>query len=128
MSETEQATQEIIKAFAVARAKLGIIMPLPRITFHLRGTTAGKAYIKENRIDLNPVLLHENLQRFLERTPWHEAAHLISFRKYGMDIRPHGVEWSHVMWAFQKPATRCHSYDTSTVTGRRPKSMCQDIT
>lgn len=127
MSEIERCQQEVIRAYAVARAKLGIVMPMPRITFNLRGTTAGKAYIRENRIDFNPVLLHENLEDFLNRTPWHEVAHLISFRQSGNLIKPHGVEWQRVMWAFSKPATRCHAYDTSAVTGRKPVSICREI-
>lgn len=123
MNEIERCQQEVIKAFEVARNKLGIVMPLPRITFHLRGTTAGRAYIAENRIDFNPVLLRGNLERFLDRTPWHEVAHLLSFRKYGGRIRPHGEEWQRIMWAFGKPATRCHNYDT----GAKPLTICQEI-
>lgn len=111
MSETERCEREIIKAFEVARKKLGIVMPLPLVTWRLRGNVAGRAHIRENRIDMNPVLLHENLEDFILRTPWHEAAHLISFRKHGMGIKPHGPEWRRVMWAFGKPAKRCHNYD-----------------
>jgi len=123
MGEIERCQEEVIKAYEMARRELGIVMPIPRITFNLRGTTAGYAFPAENRIDFNPVLLHGNLERFLARTPWHEVAHLISFRKYGRNIRPHGDEWARIMWAFHKPATRCHTYDT----GVKPRTICREI-
>jgi SprT protein len=127
MSETEQAVQEVIKAFEMARAKLGIVMPLPRVTFHLRGTTAGKAYIRENRIDLNPVLMHENLTKFIDQTVYHECGHILAYKQCGFSIKPHGPEWARILWMFGKPAKRCHNYSTETVTGRKPKGICNEI-
>lgn len=126
MSDTERCEQEIIRAFEIARAKLGIVMDIPRIRWDLRGTTAGKADIRHGIILLNPVLMQDNTERFIDRTPAHEAAHFIAFRTNPAD-RPHGNTWQKVMWALGKPATRCHSYDTSTVTGRKPKSVCTEI-
>ncbi len=127
MNAIERCEQEIIRAYEIARRKMGIVVELPRIKWDLRGTTAGRAYYHENLIRLNPVLLQENTERFVVRTPAHEAAHLIAFRLHGANIAPHGGEWQRVCWAIGIPATRCHSYDVSVVTGQRPKSMCIQI-
>jgi SprT protein len=127
MNATDRCVQEIIEAFEIARKELGIVSKLPRIKWDLRGTTAGKAYYRENLIRLNPVLLQNNEERFINRTPKHEAAHLIAFLKHGGLIKPHGPEWQRVCWALGIPATRCHSYDVSAVTGRKPVGICQEI-
>lgn len=127
MSPTDRCVQEIIEAYKIARDKLGIVAPMPRITWDLRGTTAGRAYYGENLIKLNPVLLQENEEAFIRRTPKHEASHLLSFRLHGGGIQPHGQEWSKMCWTLGISAARCHNYDTSVVTGRKPKSMCHEI-
>lgn len=110
------------------RTKAGIIMPMPIIKFDLRGTTAGRAWGgKKHLIQFNPILLDENPEDFIRQTVGHEVAHLGAFVKHGCGIKPHGQEWSHVMWALRLPAKRCHNYDTSTVTGRAPRMLCHEI-
>jgi SprT protein len=125
MNNVDRCVEEVIKAYEVARKKLGIVMKFPRITFDLTGSTAGKAFYRENRIAFNPKYLQRNTEDFLARTPWHEVAHLISFRKYGGNIRPHGDEWTTIMWTFGKPATRCHNYNSGH---QSPITICREIT
>jgi SprT protein len=110
------------------QTKAGIYLPRPRVKFELRGTVAGRAYYSKNLIQFNPILLDENPEHFVKQTVGHEVAHLAAFVKHGGQIRPHGSEWSRVMWALGLPAKRCHNYDISTVTGRRPKSLAIEIT
>jgi SprT protein len=127
LSVTDRCVEQIELAYKIAQDKLGLVSPFPTIRWDLRGLCAGRAYYRENLIRLNPVLLQDNVEQFIERTPMHEAAHLLAFRKHGGNIDPHGAEWRRVMWALGRPATRCHNYDVSTITGARPKSVVRDI-
>jgi len=102
----------------LANQKLDLCLKYPQVKFSLRGTTAGKADIGANELLFSPTLLRENPDHFIQQTVGHEVAHLISHLKWGWDIDPHGIEWKRVMWAFDLPALRCHSYDTSNVPTR----------
>lgn len=101
-----------------ANEKCGIHLPMPRVIFSIKGTTAGRAHTGKNLIEFNPILLRDNIEDFLNRTPGHEVGHLAADLKYGHAIKPHGHEWQKVMWMLGLPATRCHNYDTSNV-GKR---------
>lgn len=109
------------------RTRAGIILPMPRITFDLRGTTAGRAFYTQNRVAFNPILLDQNPEHFVQQTVGHEVAHLAAFVKHGGHIKPHGPEWSRIMWALRLPARRCHNYDVSTITGQRRISACHEV-
>lgn len=102
----------------IARKKLGITFPTPRVLFGLQGTTAGRAYFPDNKINFQPTLLRENADHFVQQTVGHEVGHLAAYFKYGMTIKPHGHEWASVMWHLGLPATRCHNYDVSNVATR----------
>jgi SprT protein len=104
-----------------------IDLPLFKVEFALRGTTAGKAFIGRRVIQYNPTLLRENPEAFLGRTVGHEVIHHAAYAKYGNGIRPHGEEWQRMMWKMGFPNSRCHSYDTSNVPSqvgkhRRPSA------
>ena len=97
--------------------KLGTTLNYPKVSFDLRGTTAGKAFYQTNEVKFQPTLLFENPETFIEQTAGHEVGHLLArfkFRDRGID--PHGSEWQSVMWYLGLPATRCHNYDTSNVS------------
>lgn len=107
-------------------AKLGLRLQYPKVTFDLRGTTAGKAFAATNELKFQPTLLFENADKFIEQTAGHEVGHLLARFKYrGQKIDPHGSEWQSVMWYLGLPATRCHNYDTSNVSTRigKPRQM-----
>jgi SprT protein len=108
------------------RTKAGIYIAVPIIKFDLRGTTAGRAWGRRNVIQFNPILLDQNPEVFVRQTVGHEVAHLAAFVKHG-NCDPHGQEWRHVMWALGLPAKRCHNYDVSTITGRRPVSLAREV-
>lgn len=56
-------------------------------------STAGRATWPGALIELNPAL-REIGQSEVERTLWHELAHLVAFERAGRrKIRPHGPEW-----------------------------------
>lgn len=58
-------------------------------------STAGRAWCREGRIELNPRLLGlDGGLRALRRTALHEGAHLLAHRRHPRRrIEPHGVEW-----------------------------------
>jgi len=96
-----------------------IIVPKPTIEYNLKGATAGYAYRHKNLIRLNLELLHNQPDDFIERTVPHEIAHLAAF-KYWPEHSPHGAAWQLVMErVLGLPATRCHSYDLSTLSTNR---------
>jgi SprT protein len=106
------ARQRLAQCVQLAHG-LGIRLPMPTVSFDLRGRTAGQAYWTKNHVRLNAVLLTENPSAFIARTVGHEVAHLAARVKYGEGIDPHGPEWQAVMVAFGQDPSRCHSYDTA---------------
>lgn len=114
------------------KARYGVDLPMPKITYDLTGTTAGKAYLYENRIQLNAGLLTRNVDAFIARTVPHEMAHLatqaiypeahqrqVSAFRSTQKRKPHGAQWQEIMRAIGADATRCHSYDVSEVKRKR---------
>ena len=91
----------------------------PQLSFHLKGTAAGMAYLNEHRIALNLVLLQENTAAVLSDVLGHEVAHLCAYYVYGARIKPHGSEWKHVMGLFGLPAKARHSFDVSNIKRRK---------
>jgi len=61
-------------------------------------STAGRAFLYEAKVELNPKLLHlnndlaESLTQ-VRQTLLHELAHLLAHHRYGRGITAHGVEW-----------------------------------
>jgi SprT protein len=102
--------------------KTGRTFEFPYITYDVRGRVAGTACSETNTIDLNPILLNENQDVFIERTVVHELAHLIDAEMHphtretrrGRTKRSlHGRTWKWVMIALGADPSRCHSYDIS---------------
>jgi SprT protein len=99
-------------------------LPLPLVTFDVRGTTAGKAYYRAHRVAFNLKLAeHVGLEAF-QQTITHEVAHLVTALVYGKQ-QPHGWHWARVMEALGARPERCHSYDVSTVRVRRNTRTCK---
>jgi len=100
---------------------------MPTVTYDVRGRTAGTACDYDYSIDLNPVLLNENREVFINRTVVHEFAHLVDGilhpwtreTKRGRNKRSiHGNTWKWVMVKFGVEPSRTHSYDISNAATR----------
>ena len=108
----EKVIRRISEVYAIAERAYGRSFAFPRITFNVRGKAAGRAYFYQNRIALNLQMLLENGQNFIDDTPGHEAAHLISFNVYGIHTKPHGREWQSVMRVIGQAPNCTHSFKT----------------
>lgn len=84
----------------------------PTLSFKQRGKTAGSAYLERWEIRLNPILLAENSDEFINAVIPHEYAHLLTFALYGR-VQPHGKEWQMMMTQIMAlPAERTHRFNT----------------
>lgn len=121
-----RVTTKIQHGIDLAKRRYNIEINMPTVVYKKRGTTAGVANYRTWTIDLNPVLLIENIDKFITRTVPHELAHLICDLVYPHAHRPgrgakrdvHGSYWKDIMRTLGVPSheiTRCHSYDVSTV-------------
>jgi predicted SprT family Zn-dependent metalloprotease len=110
----------IEECFKIAEAKLGVSIPRVPVVFENRSKTrAGAVHTVRNRvtkqititkISLSNQLLHLNGMTFVNRTPAHEAAHVIEltvFKQGG-----HGSTWQRVMRMLGQDAERCHNMTT----------------
>tara|TARA_B110000977_G_C11013789_1_gene468694 strand:+ start:889 stop:1377 length:489 start_codon:yes stop_codon:yes gene_type:complete len=106
--------EQIETAFLAAEAHYGRSIDRVPVTFSNRMThTAGKAFTRNGKgkeIRLSAQLLASEGTNFVERTPGHEAAHIISIELFGMEGRGHGDRWKEVMQVIGITAKRCHSY------------------
>ncbi|MBZ0269562.1 SprT-like domain-containing protein [bacterium] len=84
----------------------------PRVSFDLRGLSAGEACAETGSIRYNEELLLRNGRAFVDEIVPHEVAHLVVDALRGRRrVRPHGREWRAVMEAFGVPPRRCHTFE-----------------
>ncbi len=128
-------TSAIKRCIGIAETKYGRKFAMPTVIYRKRGTVGGTANDARYEIDLNPILLMENLDVFIDRTVVHEFAHLVdgimnphtretrivrTRRGLGRSKRDiHGATWKNIMRLFGAEPSRCHSYD---VTNARVKN------
>ena len=117
MQQRQRACRlRIEEAFVQAEAHYNVTIPRVRITFsNSQKTTAGTAHYyrdshftpyRGTEIRLSNTVLRLNSEEFVERTPGHEAAHIIAvhlFQEIG-----HGPKWKEVMGVIGQPALRTH--------------------
>ena len=119
-----QVLRRLQQGLQLAEQHFNRRFPMPTLNYQVRGVKAGVAYLQQNEIRLNPVLLQENSAEFIEQVVLHELAHLITFQVYGR-VKPHGAEWQKVMnEVFQLPADTCHQFDVSSVQGQTYAYQC----
>lgn len=108
----------------LARQHFAVEFPEPSIVYQQRGTSAGTAWLQSWEIRLNPVLLLENQQPFIDEVVPHELAHLLVFRQFGR-VAPHGREWRWMMESvLLTPASRTHRFETASVQSKTFPYRC----
>lgn len=96
----------------------------PIITYQQRGTAAGTAWLEKNEIRLNPTLLLENQQAFIDEVVPHELAHILVWRHFGR-VAPHGKEWKWMMAdVLGVTPRRTHQFAVQTVSSRHFLYRC----
>jgi SprT protein len=120
---------------ATIKAKYGKDLPMPTVSYDLRGTTAGTASGAKWHIQLNAVLLAQNTDDFMIDTVPHEFAHLACHQIYPQAYETeiirtargvkrtkrsiHGSEWKSIMVALGCDPSRCHRYDVTDARVKR---------
>lgn len=133
----KQVERKLVECIAKAEDTYNISIPFPSIAYDINGKTAGYAVYSKWQIRLNPVLLVENGQAFIDDTPVHELAHLICFKVYPEAHNPtqryavfgssrakrdiHGARWQSIMRTLGSNPTRTHKFDTSNVGHHKTK-------
>ncbi|QIW16700.1 SprT family protein [Pasteurellaceae bacterium RH1A] len=110
-----QVQRQLKCSLEQASAYFGREFEQPAVTYTVKGAKAGVAYLRENEIRLNPVLLAENGADFIQQTVPHELAHLLVYQLFGR-VQPHGKEWKMMMEeVLGVPAEVYHCYDLAKV-------------
>lgn len=113
---------KVVDTLLRAKEYYGREFEVPAIEYKDMGRTAGRAFVRGNRIVLSPTLLQAYPEDFIGRTVPHEIAHLVTGKMYPF-ASAHGMEWRKVMHALTgehiEQVARCHSYDTTIVPNRR---------
>lgn len=100
---------------ALANQALERNYPEPKLVYQQRGTAAGTAWLEHHEIRLNPVLLLENQQAFIDEVIPHELAHLLVWQHFGR-VPPHGKAWKWMMEnVLGVPARRTHQFELDSV-------------
>ena len=111
---------KILETLILAQEIYNREFEIPAIGYRDIGRVAGLAWLRENRVEFSKTLLLENADKFIARTVPHEIAHLICFKLYP-GASGHGREWKSIMSRLGLEPSRCHSYDTSSVSNTRPR-------
>ncbi|CAY75597.1 Protein sprT [Erwinia pyrifoliae DSM 12163] len=99
--------------------------PQPALYYTQRGTAAGTAWLQSWQIRLNPVLLLENQQAFIDEVVPHELAHLLVWKHFGR-VAPHGKEWKWMMESvLGVQARRTHQFAITSVCSRAFPYRCR---
>jgi len=86
-----------------------LLLDLTIVWNHRLQTSAGRARLLEQVVELNPRLLKANPENILEILT-HELAHLVVFARYGK-TSPHGKEWKALMREAGLTPTVYHKMD-----------------
>ncbi|MFT7516961.1 MAG: putative SprT family Zn-dependent metalloprotease [Myxococcota bacterium] len=96
-------------------------LPQLKIVWNTRlRTSAGRALLREQVVELNPRLLSKNEQD-IRAVLVHELAHLLAVARYGQ-VKAHGREWQQLMIEAGADPKVCHSMDASAFYHRRKRS------
>ena len=87
----------------------GYDFDLPALSWDLKGTVGGQAFLNQNKIRINMEALKRYTKKYIEQTIGHEFAHLVAYKS--LLHRGHGHAWAKVMRSFDLFPDRCHEYD-----------------
>lgn len=122
VQEVRQAiAARVEEVFRIMEQKKDRQFERPTIAYDLTGARAGTATYDSRLLRFNLRLAIENQQAFLDDTPGHEAAHLISYDLFGQRGAGHGSLWRSVMAQIGQKPKRCHSFE---VKHNRIKYVC----
>ena len=111
------------------------------ININIRGRAAGQIQyshlIKKGRqkypgslpnLRFNPYLLERYKIEFIEQVVPHECAHLVAYELYGMNIKPHGLEWKKIMVSLYNQTPHVtHRFEIAKTTRRLFNYNCECI-
>lgn len=107
----QQLHSKVLACYNLAETYFLTNFARPEVLINLRGSSAGVAELKANRLRFNPILLAENQTEFIQQVVPHEVAHLLAWRVYGRGIKPHGWQWQQIMQeVFDLEALTTHSF------------------
>ena len=116
---TLPAPDELERRAAELLAQWRVVETAVRVHWNARlSTTAGRAFLRGARIELNPKLL----ARAPEQLPMvlaHEAAHIAAFRLFGPNIPAHGRHWRSLMRLAGHPPEITHKIPLDRPKSRR---------
>ena len=106
----ERVHNIIAGGISALEKKFGTKLDHPKVSYDLKGLTAGQAICSENKIRLNLQAFEIECEDMMENTVPHELAHLYAHKHFGRGIKSHGGQWKSVMRALGIKPERCHSY------------------
>ena len=86
---------------------------MPKVSYAVRGSTAGKADFSQWEVMFNATLLQENEEAMVQEVVVHEVAHLVTSAMHGPAADPHGEEWKRVMRGLGAVPSTTHSFDVA---------------
>lgn len=95
-------------------------LKLIEYSFKQMGRVAGRAWSRENRIEINPdYCLNGELEKMISVTIPHEIAHVVSYQVYGRAGFGHGYYWKSIMINLGLEPLRCHNFNMEGVKLRK---------
>lgn len=100
-----QCVEKVDQSLAVATQYFHKEFSCEQVSFDLKGRAAGQLVRSKSRcfggrterLRFNSYLLEAYGDEFIDQVVPHECAHLVAYRVYGSQIKPHGAQWRYVM-------------------------------
>lgn len=123
----QRILDKVEESFKKAESFYGRTFDRPKnIIFQRTGTNAGHCCYGRSELMFQIAIAEKAGDSYIARTPAHEVAHWIEKEVYGYQYKPsgrrdvHGKKWQYIMvYVMKQDSSRCHSFDTSEVKGKR---------
>ena len=90
---------------------------IPEVTFNVKGSDGGQAFVESNRIELNMVLFRENFDYLIDQVIPHEICHVWTVQ-LSLGGKPHGREWQSLMRRMGVPPIPCHNMNVEAAVSK----------